>query len=189
VTFSGTGQSSGTTWGIVLNGSAAGSAASSIQFSEPNGSYPFTVEPVHGFTVVPSAGTIVVAAANVTKDVAFTSGATALSVSLVVLPNSVFTGSVTWLDASASGGTEPYTYAYTGLPSGCTTANTSALSCTPETSGTYNVTVTVTDGGGSHAAASAKLDVSATSSSSGTNWDWLIIPIAVVALLLLLIVA
>ncbi len=52
------------------------------------------------------------------------------------------------LYANASGGTGTYTYSYTGLPVGCSSQNTSRLSCTPTVTGTFIVNVTVTDTGG-----------------------------------------
>ena len=53
--------------------------------------------------------------------------------------------------ANASGGTGVYTYAYVGLPSGCSTANSSRLSCTPTATGTFTVTVFANDTGGGSA--------------------------------------
>jgi PKD domain len=48
---------------------------------------------------------------------------------------------------SASGGNGSLTYAYASLPTGCSSTNSSSFSCTPTSSGTYEVTVTVTDQG------------------------------------------
>ncbi|MFW5466460.1 ExeM/NucH family extracellular endonuclease [Knoellia sp. CPCC 206391] len=46
---------------------------------------------------------------------------------------------------AATGGTSPYSWSATGLPSGVTVAANGAVSGTPTTAGTYNVTATVTD--------------------------------------------
>ncbi len=55
------------------------------------------------------------------------------------------------LYANASGGTGIYTYTYLGLPSGCSTANSSRLPCTPTATGTFTVTVFANDTGGGSA--------------------------------------
>ena len=58
--------------------------------------------------------------------------------------------------ANASGGTGTYTYSYAGLPVGCSSQNTSRLTCTPTVTGTFIVNVTVTDtGGGKYASNNA----------------------------------
>ena len=49
--------------------------------------------------------------------------------------------------ANASGGTSVYHYAYSGLPLGCSTANTSRLSCSPTATGGFIVNVWVNDTG------------------------------------------
>jgi hypothetical protein len=77
--------------------------------------------------------------------------------SLACFPSSCPTSA--YFNVSASGGTGPLTYSYSGLPAGCSSSNTSSLLCTPNNSsltycapvsnypcwGWYNVTVTVTD--------------------------------------------
>ena len=50
------------------------------------------------------------------------------------------------LNDSASGGVPPYTYAWSGLPAGCASANVPLLVCTPSATGTFAVSVAVTDG-------------------------------------------
>ncbi len=47
-----------------------------------------------------------------------------------------------------SGGIGPYTYSYSGLPSGCAGNNASRTICFPEQAGTFTVAVTVTDARG-----------------------------------------
>lgn len=46
---------------------------------------------------------------------------------------------------NVSGGSTPYAYSYSGLPSGCGSINVSLLFCIPESGGNFSVTVTVTD--------------------------------------------
>lgn len=50
-----------------------------------------------------------------------------------------------------AGGPSGYTFVWNGLPSGCTSANSSTISCTPTTLGSSTITVTVTNS--SHATA------------------------------------
>ena len=49
------------------------------------------------------------------------------------------------LTAFVTGGTAPYTFSWSGLPSPCLSANLASLSCSPQNIGSYAVTVTVTD--------------------------------------------
>jgi len=44
-----------------------------------------------------------------------------------------------------SGGLSPYRYAWTGLPGGCTSTNTTTLLCVPSAAGIFSVSLTVTD--------------------------------------------
>ncbi|MDE1822015.1 MAG: hypothetical protein KGJ23_12430 [Euryarchaeota archaeon] len=93
------------------------------------------------------------------------SGSGGLTVGLVASPATLYTGQTTTLTGTVSGGSAPYTYSWTGLPGGCSSANTATLSCTPTASGTVSVTLSVTDTAGHSGSASASLTVTA---SSGT---------------------
>ncbi|HEV2520232.1 MAG TPA: hypothetical protein VGX00_06390, partial [Thermoplasmata archaeon] len=44
--------------------------------------------------------------------------------------------------------TTGYNYSYSGLPTGCASANASSISCTPTATGSFTVVVTVSDQGG-----------------------------------------
>lgn len=48
----------------------------------------------------------------------------------------------------ANEGSDNYTYAWSGLPSGCSTVNSNLLNCTPSSSGTYTLSTFVTDSNG-----------------------------------------
>jgi len=72
VTFTETGLASSTSWSVTLNGVQGSSSSSSISFSEPNGSYPFTVAAVSGFTQSPASGTISIAGGAASQEVSFT---------------------------------------------------------------------------------------------------------------------
>jgi len=71
VTFTETGLPTGTDWSVWLNGTTEATASTSLQFSELNGSYPFVVEPVAGFSIDPRAGTVNVSGADVGVSVRF----------------------------------------------------------------------------------------------------------------------
>ena len=54
-------------------------------------------------------------------------------------------GMTTNLYANITGGTGPYTYSYSSLPSGCASSNASVLACTPTATGTSSSEVAVAD--------------------------------------------
>ncbi|MDE1820730.1 MAG: hypothetical protein KGI98_07760 [Euryarchaeota archaeon] len=59
----------------------------------------------------------------------------------------------------AKGGTPPYTFAYAGLPKGCSSANTALLSCAPAAPGTSTTRVYVNDTASGTVSATTTLDV------------------------------
>jgi hypothetical protein len=74
-------------------------------------------------------------------------------------PATIDLGASTRLSVSVTGGTPPLTFVYTGLPSGCASANASALTCTPNGTGTSTVTVVVTDSAGDGTSAQTVVNV------------------------------
>ncbi len=92
VTFTQSGLSSGVTWSVTLNGSTRSSAGSSIGFSEPNGTYGFTVGAVTGYTISPASGAVTVSGAPVSSTVTF-------------IPTAVATYAVTFGEAGLPAGT------------------------------------------------------------------------------------
>ena len=79
--------------------------------------------------------------------------------SFVASPATVQTGATTYLNATVSGGTQPLTFSYFGLPTGCASANTASLACIPTAAGKFNVTVTVSDSSGLTASRTTLLTV------------------------------
>jgi MYXO-CTERM domain-containing protein len=193
VDFQEQGLPAGTPWAVTLNGSSLGSSISFINFSESNGSYTYSVGAVPEYRASPGSGPITVAGRNQSVSIQFVAAPAALSVTLTADPATLNLHNSTVLTASILGGTSPYSLVYSGLPTGCSTGNTTSLSCDPTATGSFRVTVTVTDHSGKTAEANATVTVQAsgpsTSSSSSTNlpWDWIIVGVAILALLLLLL--
>lgn len=65
--------------------------------------------------------------------------------SFMASPSSIWLGNSTTLSVWVAGGTPPFSYSYSSLPNGCSSADTGNLSCTPGTLGTFTVTVQATD--------------------------------------------
>lgn len=74
-------------------------------------------------------------------------------------PNPMTQDSTVSFTAMVTGGTPPYSFVYTGLPTGCESPDASAFSCVPSTAGNYSAELTVTDTDGIHASGSARLVV------------------------------
>lgn len=73
VTFEEVGLQSGTTWSLSLNGTAqTGSGGTLTVAGFANGSYPFSVRPVPGYTANPFSGSIAVNGENATQVITFT---------------------------------------------------------------------------------------------------------------------
>ena len=146
-------------WSVSLNGVALSSGNGSLVFTEPNGTYSYEVNPVPGYSSRPASGEVFVAGTSVSIPIAFEAF---LSVGAFAAdPSSVRVGDPTALEVTVSGGAGPYSFAYSGLPEGCASANTSVLSCTPSSAGTFRIEVQVTDAWAGSAFANASLTVSA----------------------------
>jgi hypothetical protein len=81
VTFVELGLSGGTSWSVSLNGTQLiGGAPNPIVFNETNGSYPFLVGGVAGYTSAPGSGTVVVAGTSWQRTITFTANPTTYAV-------------------------------------------------------------------------------------------------------------
>jgi YVTN family beta-propeller protein len=72
VQFNETGLPSGTSWSVLLNGSKLSSTSTSITFTEPNGTYDYTVGVVSGYFAAPSSGSLTVSGATEYQNITFT---------------------------------------------------------------------------------------------------------------------
>ena len=146
-----------TSWTGLPAGCTAVAGALSVECA-PHiaGTYPVdvTVTDVAGVSV--SADTIVI----VTADPSLTSfGAT---------PESVEVGQAVQFVAEPAGGSGVFSFAFAGLPSGCTSVNSSILTCRPSAPGSFNITLTATDSAGLAAKASVLLTVTAVPTQAAT---------------------
>ncbi len=99
VIFNGNGLSNRTSWSVTMNGTTLSSPHPDITFSEPNGSYLFSVNVPPGYDSTPSSGTITVNGARVIQSILFktpwaTSSATIYSSDGRAIPVS-FSGNAT----------------------------------------------------------------------------------------------
>lgn len=111
--------------------------------------------------------------------------------SLTSTPSTVSTGGTVTLTVGATGGTKPYTYLYTGLPSDCASQNASTLVCASQHAGPYTVTVKVTDADGKFATQTTTFTVQGAGAGAAAGGlsalDWILI--AVVAVVVVALVA
>ena len=169
VTFVETGLPGSTLWSVTFHGVTNSSTTTSIGFLDPNGTWSFTVGSVAGYSANVTSGSVHVHGGPAEQEVSFSQGTTPLSVRLTVDPTSITLRNSTTLTATASGGTPPFSYLYSGLPTGCVTQNSSTWSCTPTVTGSFSVLVNVSDSVGGKASATATLTVNASSPGGPTN--------------------
>ncbi len=86
--------------------------------------------------------------------------------SFVVSPTQLDLGASVSFAVTAQGGIGTFTFAYVGLPPGCSTSDLATFECVPTQAGQYAVTATVTDSIGLVAIASVEIDVVAPSGGS-----------------------
>jgi YVTN family beta-propeller protein len=117
----------------------------------PQQSYPTTItyDPIEQDLIVP---TVYASALYVVGDVPSV-------VSTLVTPRVDEVNRSLTIRSTVVGGTAPLAFGYGGLPPGCTTYDTSSLSCIPSRPGTYSITVDVTDAHGFQSLAEANVSV------------------------------
>ncbi|MGC8580705.1 MAG: DUF7619 domain-containing protein, partial [bacterium] len=71
ITFTESGLPSGTSWSVTLNGATESSTTNTITFTEPNGTYSYSIGTVSGYTASPSSGYIKVNGTNVNQEITF----------------------------------------------------------------------------------------------------------------------
>jgi YVTN family beta-propeller protein len=71
VAFTETGLPAGTSWSVTVGGVATATTTSTVAFTEPNGTFNYTVAAVPGYLADPAAGTVTVSGAAVQEPVGF----------------------------------------------------------------------------------------------------------------------
>jgi hypothetical protein len=104
--------------------------------------------------------------------------------SFAASPSSFTVGTSSSLTVGTVGGAPPLSYAYSGLPDGCTAPPSSdaSFTCAPTKAGTYQINVTVTDANGVRSSKSVDLTVNNPSPSplavGGTDF-WIVLAVVV----------
>lgn len=80
-------------------------------------------------------------------------------VSFTATPSSPVLGATTRLSVTYNGSAGPVTFTYGGLPGGCPSASNATLACTPDSAGTFNVTVELNESSGGNATSNLTLVV------------------------------
>jgi hypothetical protein len=117
------------------------------------------------------------------------------TVSLTPANATLLLGDVLSIAVLTSGGYGALTFRWSGLPLGCTAPTGAALSCTPNATGSFPLTVRVTDANGISANASALVTVQTPpagpphSLSASSLLPYVLLPVAVVAALVVFLIA
>ncbi len=93
-----------------------------------------------------------------------------------VSPSTITQGASVSLTVAATGGVSPYSYAYTGLPAGCSSQNSSSFPCTPAQNGTFPVSVRVSDPQGASVNRTATLVVNPVPAGAPTITSFTVSP-------------
>jgi YVTN family beta-propeller protein len=154
VIFTETGLPSGTSWLVTLRGTLLSSTTSTITFTEPNGSYPYTITDISGWhqTTLPYVGAMMVSGAAVTEPtLAFTQ----------------VTYSITFTESGLPSDTEWWV----NLSSGPSFSSTSTTLTFSEPNGTYDYMVATADKEYAPAPASGSFGVSGASVSKSVTFS------------------
>jgi len=73
ITFAESGLPTGTSWSVTLNGKTETSTTNTISFTEPKGTYSFSISSIDGYSVSPSSGSIRVKGTNISEKITFRS--------------------------------------------------------------------------------------------------------------------
>ncbi|MCI4321768.1 MAG: PKD domain-containing protein [Thermoplasmata archaeon] len=118
-------------------------------------------------------------------------GASAPQVALNSTGSPVVVGDSVTFTAATHGGTAPFSYRWTGLPSGCVARNSPSISCAPTDTGNYTVSVTASDSANGTATSTTTLAVqpasgpggpdNSTGTSFGSGLVWLLVLLGIAA--------
>lgn len=181
VTFTAAGAISGTSWSVTLNGVPKTTSGTTVEFTEPDGTYAFSVGGATGYTATPSAGSVTVAGSAATQSIAFssTSGAATFAVTFtesglvagtnwsMTVSGVTETSATTTLVFTEINGSNAYSVATT---SGYTVSPSSGNVMVSGSTAGPAITFTSTGGGGGGGG-----------SSAGTpTWEWVALGLVVI---------
>ncbi|MCI4367940.1 MAG: YncE family protein [Thermoplasmata archaeon] len=171
--FNATGLPPGTDWSVTVYGAGtyAGSTSNhstttTVGFGLPAGfAGNYAVPAVGRYVPTPDSGILSISPAGkpVAVNLSFSplgSNAPPISVGLFEAnPSRLALGGNVTLTVGVYGGTTPFTFAFSGLPAGCTSQNRSTITCEPAGQGAFDITVRVSDELGRSAGANTSLTV------------------------------
>jgi hypothetical protein len=134
-----------------------------------------------GVSVADSRGVVLTANATLTISTA------PLSVLLRASPSDPYVGASYAVNALASGGIQPYSASWSGLPAGCAPSAALSVVCTARSTGASDLTVTVTDVHGAKASAALTLYIGPSAATTASvlgggsaqafqHWGWVLVP-------------
>jgi hypothetical protein len=126
VVFTESGLHSGTAWSVTLNGKTLSSTSSTITFTEPNGTYSYTIGAISGYSVSPSSGSITVTGKSFNQAVTFAPTTKSISKYTVTFTETGLPSGTTW---------------YLNLSNGQKFSSTTDVISFSETNGTYSYTI------------------------------------------------
>jgi Thermopsin len=125
VTFTESGLPAGTSWSVSIGSQTVTSSSDSLAFALSNGTYPYTVNPVSGYTISPATGSVVVT--PTVAPMAITFSATPVATFSVTFSESGLPSGTTWsvtLGGATKSASAGSTIEFTGLTNGTTYAYT-----------------------------------------------------------------
>ena len=153
-------------------------------------------ETVAQFTCSPSkSGTYEPQALVVDHSLLPSTTTTNLTVNSLIVSNpalsssSIFLGQPVKIWANATQGTAPYTYSYSGLPSGCVSSNSSLVTCTPTEAGNFSIRILIVDSSGSPFTKTLSLVVNPTITTSAAvpTLEYLLVGVGVLVVVVVAI--
>jgi hypothetical protein len=94
VTFTEPGLTPGTSWTVTLNGTTVSVTAVTVEFTEANGSYPFSIGVASAFTASPTVGTISINGYPVSQAIRFTSNSPSVFLGLPTITGYAVLGGI-----------------------------------------------------------------------------------------------
>jgi len=183
IDFYETGLAPGTNWSVTLGSTTLSTTDPTLPFARSNGSYPYTVTAIAGYTELPSHGVIDVTGSGVDEEINFT------SVAPVTFP-------VTFTESGLASGTD-----WTVTIAGSSHSSTSTNLTFREANGTYDYSIGAIAGyhsdpvsgrftlaGGPHSVSVAFSAVSTAPGGLGSLVNWLAIGAAIALVAVILIV-